>query len=372
MRNLRKILLIIIIIVFLSGCNLNNNKNENKNSKKGKFYNKVYLQDKGINMFQTILPKGWTATISSQNLINSSYPFVETVYIKNSDDTASITILSQHSYVENKNYAEGANTDYYTTYLHQMNASEYSDYFMERIYKTNNFIKDIELNNDVYNGLDNLHNLRVEMGKQDAQALQAQNYGVFISVDGVNKTVAKREYQNGDEYYELFTCVSAASTTLTSSYSSILNSYSVQWYMPYVIVYKANNKSNFNKYYDDYNFVIANSDFTKDYYAMIEYTSNAIVNSVTAVYNAKLQAGLDAMNDYIDSNYSSTSSQTTNDKVMEMWDDVIKEVDAYQMEDGSTLKTSIHNDVVAQNGDEIYIGSKAGIPNGFNQLSKGY
>ena len=78
------------------------------------------------------------------------------------------------------------------------------------------------------------------------------------------------------------------------------------------------------------------------------------------------------MNDYIDSNYTSTSSQSTNDKVMEMWDDVIKEVDKYELEDGTTLKTSIHNETVAQNGNEIYIGSKAGIPIGFEEVHKGY
>ena len=27
---------------------------------------------------------------------------------------------------------------------------------------------------------------------------------------------------------------------------------------------------------------------------------------------------------------------------------------------------------LAQNGDEIYIGSKAGIPNGFNEVAKSY
>ena len=53
-------------------------------------------------------------------------------------------------------------------------------------------------------------------------------------------------------------------------------------------------------------------------------------------------------------------------------DDVIKEVDAYKTEDGSVLKTSIFSDTVAQNGNEIYVGSKAGIPIGFNELSKAY
>ena len=105
---------------------------------------------------------------------------------------------------------------------------------------------------------------------------------------------------------------------------------------------------------------------------MVEYVSSAIVNSVSSYYAAKSQAGLDAMNNYIDSNYSSSSSQSTNDKVMEMWDDVIKEVDSYRAEDGTQIKTSIMNDTIAQNGDSFYVGSKAGIPLGYNELAKSY
>ena len=55
-----------------------------------------------------------------------------------------------------------------------------------------------------------------------------------------------------------------------------------------------------------------------------------------------------------------------------MWSDVIKEQDNYILEDGTSVKTSIMNDTLAQNGNEIYIGSKAGIPIGFNEVSKGY
>lgn len=262
--------------------------------------------------------------------------------------------------------------DYYTTYLHQMNASEYSDYFMQRIYNVSDYVKDVDMDDSIYSQLEELHNLRIALGQQDAQRLQAENYGISISVGGVDETASRKQYQNGDAYYELFTCVSAVSTSLYSSLSSLLNSYSVQWYMPYVIIYEATNKAEFDKYYDDYNFVIANSNFTRDYYAMVEYVSSAIVNTVTGIYNAKAQADLEAMNNYIDSNYSSASSSSTNDKVMEMWDDVIKEVDAYKTEDGSVLKTSIFSDTVAQNGNEIYVGSKAGIPIGFNELSKAY
>ena len=368
MKKLKLLLIILIVMVVATGCG---NKAA-KNNKEGKIYNIVVLQDKGINMFYSIVPKGWSASISSQDLVNSSYPFVETVEIKNKDKSASITILSQHSYTENNKYNEGVNKDYYTTYLHEMSAKEYSDYFMQRIYNTNTFVKDVEVDKEIKKQFIKLHDMKIEMGKKDAETLQANSSGVTLNVAGVDATFAKRQYQNGDTYYELFTCVSSISTSLNSSLSPMLSSYAVQWYMPYVIIYQAKDKATFDKYYDDYNFIVANSNFTLDYYAMIEYTSSAIVNAVTAAYAAKSQAALDATNSYIDSNYSSTSSESTNDKVMQMWDDVINEVDEYKLEDGSSFRTSIHNDVVAQRGDEIYVGTKGGIPYGFNQLDKAY
>ncbi len=361
---------LLTFILLLTGCSFTNNIKNSKAS--GKIYNLVSLNDKGVTMFNGIVPKGWNATISSQNIVNSSYPFVETVVISNPDNNVKITILSQHSYTENAKYNEGENYDYYTTYLHQMDASTYLDYFMDRIYKGSEYVKDGKVDDRILSQLEELHNLKVNLGKKDAEQLLAYSRGVNISVDGVGYSSSKREYQNGLNYYEASTSVSSISTTLKSSLSSLLDSYAVQWYMPYIIIYEAEDKDTYDKYYDDYNFIIANSNFTTDYYAMVEYVSSAIVNAYTSYYAAKSQAALDAMNDYIDSNYSSTSSQSTNDKVMEMWDDVIKEQDNYILEDGSSIKTSIMNDTVAQNGNEIYVGTKAGIPNGFNEVTKGY
>ena len=369
---MKKILVLSLLIIFITGCRFNFNIINNSKENKGRLYNIVTLNDKGVNMFQGIVPEGWTATISSENIVNSSYPFVETVTIVNPENTAKISILSQHSYTENKKYNEGVNTDYYTTYLHQMDASTYLDFFMNSVYNGATFVKENDVDSKILEQLQLLHNMKVEQGKQDAIKINSSQYGVDVSVDGVSYTSARREYQNGLNYFEASTSVSAIGTKLKASLSALLDSYAVQWYMPYVIVYEGETKEAFDDYYDDYQFIIANSNFTLDYYQMVEYVSSAIVNAYTSYYNAKSQAALNAMNDYIDSNYSSTSSQSTNDKVMEMWDDVIKEVDSYKLEDGSTLKTSIFNETVAQNGNEIYIGSKAGIPNGFNIVGKGY
>lgn len=370
---MKKKLLIVFMVISLfgiTGCTKSVGINSVKNT--GRMYNIVALQDKGVNMFTSIVPEGWNASISSQNMVNSSYPFVETVVITNPEKSAKITILSQHSYTENSKYNEGENQDYYTTYLHQMDAPTYMDYFMSKIYAGSNFVKDGDIDEGLESDAKKLQSLRMELANKDMNSIGADNYGVHMSIGDEGYTTTKREYQNGDTYYEGLTSVLAISTNLKSDLSSMLDSRAVQWYMPYLILYEGNTKDDYDKYYDDYKFIIANSSFTVDYYAMVEYVSSAIVNAYTSYYAAKSQAALDAMNNYIDSNYSSTSSSSTNEKVMEMWDDVIKEQENYILEDGTEIKTSIMNDTVAQNGNEIYIGSKAGIPTGFNEVTKGY
>ncbi len=360
------IVLCIFSILILGGCK------KNVVEGKGRLYEVISLNDKNINMFNAIVPKGWSAKIYSQDLVNSTHPFAETVVISNEEKTAKITILSQHSYVENKKYKEGQNKEYYTTYLHKMNASKYLDYFMEKIFNVTTLVKSKTVEDKVLNQLQTLHNLKINLAKQDAKNLQTQNYGVSITIKDEGYSSAKKEYEKDLSYYEAQTSVSAISTNLKSSLSSLLDSNAIVWYMPYVIVYEGTSKENFENYYDDYNFIIENSTFTKDYYQMIEYVSSAIVNAYTSYYAEKSRIGLEAMNNYIESNYSSTSASSTQDKVREMWDDVIKEQDKYILEDGSSIKTSIFNETVAQNGNEIYIGDKAGIPIGFNEVSKGY
>ena len=116
--------------------------------------------------------------------------------------------------------------------------------------------------------------------------------------------------------------------------------------------------------------MIANSSFTIDYYALIEYVSSSIINAYTTVYEEKSKAGLKAINDFVDSNYSSYSSKATGEKIMEMWNNIIKDADSYKLEDGTILKTSNSNEVVAQKDNKIYIGDRTEIPEKFKIIAK--
>ena len=327
----------------------------------------------GITAFSGLLPQGWTAKIQSNyNIISPDYPVLFSVEITSPDGKTSIYIDSPEQFCESPTMGEGASLEYYTTYLHYMTADEFVEYFMNNTYPNSTLIKSLETDNDLLNEARSFQQQRANATRQNLSTIIGGAYNASSMSSSISEgevTASKRQYQTQNGYLEGSCVVIPFTISIGSNVYSLTNTY---WELPYSIVYSASDKDSFDKYYDDYNFIIANSQFTTDAYALIEYVSSSIARVKTAEANAKSQASLNAMNDYIDSNYSSTSSQSTNEKVMEMWDDVINEVDKYQTQDGGSVKTSIHNDTVAQNGDSFYVGSKAGIPEGYTELSKGY
>lgn len=367
----KKILIFIfILLILVTVCTKKTNE---KTTSKGKIYERVLLNDpqNNVNVFSGLIPKGWNTYIESKwDVISSSVPGYETVRISSPDSRASIIMISQKGYVENEKYAEGENYEYYTTYLHYMDASTYLDYFINQNYSGSNLKNDLEINEDYLNQLKSYNNIKLELAKNDAEELNKVTPSVTIGVSPIDATAAKKQYEYGSNVLEASTAISAIKTNLDSSLSPLLSSESISWIIPYTIVFQAEDEQAFKKYYNDYSFIVANSQFTVDYYAMVEYVSSYIVNSYTSYYAAKSKASLDAMNEYIDSNYSSTSAESTNEKVMQMWDDYINEVDVYVTDDGSKIQTSMYNETVAQNGDEFYVGTKAGILLGFNELTK--
>lgn len=338
----------------------------------GTYYNQVNLVDTQANVvaFTGLIPEGWQASIQSNwQVVSPDYPGLEEVTIVSPDGKASIVIDSQQQYAETSDsfIPEGVNYEYYTTYLHYMDADTFIQYFMDNTYNYSELVQDLEDNADTLSQARQLQQMKIERGRRTIQAAVG-NTGMTFDLTGADPTMSRRQYKVGDAYLEGTCVIIPLTSTIVSSVYSLKNTY---WEIPYSIVYYAEDKETFDKYYDDYNFIVANSQFTTDYYAMIEYVSSYIANIKSSQAAAKAQASLDATNSYIDSNYSSDSSSSTNERVMNMWDDVIKEVDEYVTEDGGRVKTSMYNDVVAQDGDKFFVGSSTSdIPAGFTELTK--
>lgn len=345
----------------------------------GKIYTQIGFKDdrSGVIAFKGIVPKGWTGLIKSNwGVVSSTCPGVETVTLESPDRKAKIVIESQQAFVENSQYSEGINYDYYTTYMHYMDGDTFVQYYMDQMYGTDaTLIKDFPDDEDVLKAANDYTKLMINDANVNNSWINSGGWGLNYSVSAVPASMSKRQYKLRDnedltnnKYLEASCVIVAGDSILESQY--VAASKSRAWDIPYSIIYYADDKEAFDEYYEDYNFIVANSSFTTDFYAMVEYVASCIKNSYAEYYNAKAQAALQATNDYINSNYSSDSSKSTNDRVMEMWDDYINEVDEYTTLDGTKIKTSMHNDVVAQNGDSIYVGSKAGIPLGYTQLDK--
>ncbi|MBR2745053.1 MAG: hypothetical protein IKE01_07170 [Clostridia bacterium] len=360
----------------VSGNDIGDNKQDNKDEKikKGKIYNKVALNDTQarIKAFEGLIPEGWKASIKSNwNVVSSNVPGVESVTLVSPDGKATIVIDSNQAFVENAQYSEGVNYDYYSTYLHYMTGDEFVQYYMDLTYGNSaQLLKDMEDDTDVLEQADACTNALVEGLKASSSWINYSGYGLNYTVTPVKATMSKRQYKIGEKNMEGSCVIIGVDSLLETSY--VPANKNRDWEVLYSIVYMADDKETFDKYYDDYNFIVANSQFTTDYYALVEYVASSIVNTYAQYYAEKSKAGLEAMNNYINSNYSSTTSQSTNEKVMEMWDDYIKDVDCYKTQEGNKIKTSIFNDTVAQNGDSFYVGTKAGIPNGYTELSKSY
>ena len=340
----------------------------------GTYYNPISLVDyqSNVEVFKGLAPEGWTGSVSSNyQVISPDYPVLESVTLTSPDGKATIYIDSQQQYCESSSMGEGVSEEYYTTYLHYMDADEFIQYFMDYAHPGSTLTKTLENDEELLNQAKQYQQLKVEKSKSNFQSILGSSYGSYsYNVTPGTTTMSRKQYQTPNSYLEGSCVIIPITTTLSSQYYSLTNNY---WEIPYSIVFEAVDKEAFDKYYDDYNFIIANSQFTPDCYALIEYVSSCIQNVKSAQAAAKSQASLNAMNDYIDSNYSSTSSESTNEKVMGMWDDYINEVDSYNTLDGGTIKTSMYNDIVAQDGDKIFVGSSTSdIPAGFTQLEKSY
>ena len=252
-----------------------------------------------------------------------------------------------------------------------MNADEFIQYYMDYAHPGSTLEKTLENDQDLLDQVNQYQQMKVTNLRNNVTNILGGTYASYnYDINPGVTTMSKRQYQTPNSYLEGSCVIVPITTTISSQFYSLTNNY---WEIPYSIVFEAVDKENFDKYYDDYNFIVANSQFTPDCYALVEYVSNCILNVKSAQAAVKSQASLNAMNDYIDSNYSSTSSESTNEKVMGMWDDYINEVDSYNTLDGGTIKTSMYNDVVAQDGDQIFVGSSTSdIPYGFTELEKSY
>lgn len=334
----------------------------------GKLYRRAGLIDQyaGIVAFQTLLPDGWNAAMASDwTFMSLNYPGVEYVRLTSPDGKAGVNIQSNRDYRQDlMNGKTGQDFENYITYESYMNADTFVQYAVESSLGSATLVKEFDDNAEE---LAMWQKLVAENAEKSTQ--EAAFYGYQMNIEGMESSICRRQYQAGDALAEVSAVTNAFQYSI---YYQIDVPFSQQivWDIPYVVTYYAEDQAAFDAYYSDYEVILSNSCFTRDFYAMCEYSGKRLLN---IMLSAKTQSQNEWMgsisSDYSTDGYSSDTSVSKQDVIFQAWDDYIKDENAYSLNDGSTLRVPTSIDTVAQNGDSVYFGTPGGVPSGFDILT---
>ncbi len=307
---------------------------------------------------------------SDWTITSAATPGLGSITLTSPDGQVEVAISSRVDFVQQESGQEGSSFEYYTNYLNYRDAAEFTDMYMSNTYgSAPTLVSELPEDADT---IELLHELATASAAEfESAGLEITGGGnignTVVTAQYADATMCRRQYQVGDRYLETTATDYAFDATIASS---VLAQSFRYWRIPYSIVYSATSESAFKEHYDDYTMIVANSYFTPNYYAAEEYISSMIA---AVAMDAKNAAISDGTSFFSESGYTSATGESTNEKIINMWDDVINEVDSYRTLDGDLVKTSMYNDRVAQSGDEFFVGpSTSDIPDGFTELSKGY
>lgn len=328
-----------------------------------KIYQKAALTDTQIGavVYEGILPEGWTAQIESSWWNVNPDPGLETVTFISPDGKARISISSPQTYEQATDRGFGMDLSNFITLAPYMNASQFIDYYMQNTYPDAEFIQNMEVTAEQKADIDSYTEYYALNGINTA--IQYSRYA--INSYGAEGTAARQQFRIGDGFGE-FSCAIAA---YEYSYTKIILDVTETWWrIVNSVAYTADDQESFERYYDDYEIIVANGHFTAAFFSALAYMQNQILNMMIEFRTEQALAELAG-------SYSSSGTEITNsdmetqEKVMQAWDDYIKDDNAYSLNDGSVLKVPTSIDTVAQNGDSLYFGTPGSVPLGYDILT---
>ena len=340
--------------------------------KEGKLYQRVGAVDPyaQITVFQTLLPEGWTLNMVSSWTGNYSYtwPGTEVITMTSPDGKGFIRIQSPRQYSEDLMYGKtGARISDNTIYAPYLNADQYVQNAVQSAFSDTTLTKDFEDNPDV---LSAMQTQTQYYAQTTYDKLTFGNYYV-ASIQDMQSTMCRQQYRSDTEAVE-FSCAvnmykyAAASTLMPTNVTSYYNI----WWVPYTVMYYAEDPVSFDKYYSDYEVITGNSCFTKEFYAMNEYVAARREYIELAARTESQNEWMNGVSsEFFNEGYSSETSLSAQEQIFQAWDDYIKDENAYTFSDGSTVRVPNSIEAVAQNGDSVYFGSSVGVPSGYDILT---
>ena len=323
-----------------------------------------------ITAFQTLLPQGWTLEMQSSWTGNYSYtwPGAEVVTMTSPDGKAFIRIQSPHQYSEDLLYGKtGASISDNTIFAPYLNADQYVQSAVQSAFSGAMFTKDFDDNPDTLSAMQAQTQF---YARSTYDSLTFGNYYV-ANIEDMQSTMCRQQYRSDTEAVEFSCAVNmyryAAASTLLPTY---VTSYYNIWWVPYTVMYYAEDAASFDKYYPDYEIITGNSCFTKEFYAMNEYVAARRAYIELAARTESQNEWMNGVSsEFFNDGYSSETSLSAQEQIFQAWDDYIRDENTYTFSDGSTLRVPNVFDTVAESSDSIYIGDSTGVPSGYDVLT---
>lgn len=330
----------------------------------------------GVPVMDVILPYGWTAQVQSNwSFVSTSNPCIANIIFTSPDQKATFLIQTSHDYLQSYDtsgmfpHSDYTDMETYNIHLAYKNAGQVLDMFFNGIFGYNGtVVSETPVPGEVQSILNQTAQTYLNTLVNGVNQLGG-GYGVTVQPSGYEGTISMRRYRytgsDGQSYLAEATAICVAAQYISSTYgTSFVN---IQWAVPAVMVYTAQDEATLEKYRAQYEIISENSiirnefNYVKHVYG--SYIRNMVMrqqaNSIAAMTQSQAQS---YMSDYDSSAY--TSDDWAND-----WSDYIYDRNEYITSDGDVIKASTGFDTVYQNGNEFYFGSQGSAPFGWEQLT---
>lgn len=329
----------------------------------------------GVPVMDVVLPYGWTAQVQSNwNFISTTNPCVASIIFTSPDQKATVLIQTANDYLQSSDtsglfpHQDYTDMETYIVHLAYKNAGQVLDMCFNGVIGTNGTaVSETPVPSEMQSLLDQTAQTYLDTLVNGINQV-AGGYGVTAQPSGSEGSASIRRYSytgtDGESYLADAMALCVAAEYINPSYG--MNFVNIQWVVPMMVVYTAQDEATLEKYRTQYEMIFENTVFRNEFnYVKHEYGSyirNMVMqqqaNSIAAMTEAQASS---YMNDYDSSEY--TSGDWAND-----WSDVIYDRNEYTTTDGSTIKVGTDVDSVYQNGDEFYFGPKGSAPLGWEQL----
>ena len=330
----------------------------------GKLYNRVGVYDQYANIvaFQTLLPEGWTTSMESYWMNYSlAYPGVEIVTLTSPDGKAQIRLQSPRNFLQDLIWGKsGQDLEEFATFSTYLDASTYVQYSVQSSYADASLVKDFGQSDDqlIYQKADTEYQATADYEFQTSS-------GYLCTIETMEYTNARQQYKAGNTVME-FSCAVNGYRYSKAYGTTVAGERRIVWWVPYTVAYTAVDQESFDTYYNDYEVIVGNSYFTKQFFQMCR---NVGENIRYLMLLGKTESINEWLGTYIDNGNYSADAVSTQDNIFQMWDDYIKDENAYTFSDGSTVRVPNSIEAVAQNGDSVYFGSSVDVPSGYDILT---